>query len=238
MTSSRPVFKRLFLILCIISGILILYPYHDFQPWLSTGDHGRDLYSFKKTLDGKLPYRDYWWVYGPLMPYYYSLCYFFFGINIKSVLLGAAFLNLLAGIIFYFTISFFVAPSFAFIATLWFWTFQQNFFFTYNHIGGIVAYLGTIYCLFSYIKKPLRYYIYLGLVSIFIFALIKLNLGLATLFAFVGSLCIIDFVNRDFSSGKIRFYALSFSLFLFIVAAIYWRFLNGLPFYYIRLMRL
>ena len=39
---------------------------------------------------GKLPYKDFWWVYGPLMPYYYGLFYKIFGMHITSVLLGRA----------------------------------------------------------------------------------------------------------------------------------------------------
>ena len=64
--------KTFFLVLAIVAGILILWPLHNFQHYLSQGDHGRDLYCFKKVMEGALPYRDFSWLFGPLMPYYYS----------------------------------------------------------------------------------------------------------------------------------------------------------------------
>ena len=86
--------KTGFLIFTLLAGIFILAPQRDFQLFLAQGDHGRDLYCFKATLDGQLPYRDYWWVYGPLMPFYYSLFLKFFGIQVPSILLGKIVLNL------------------------------------------------------------------------------------------------------------------------------------------------
>ena len=122
-----------FLILTIILGLVIVWPSIDFQPLLSQGDHGRDLYAFKKTLDGALPYRDYWWVYGPLMQYYYALFYLLFGISIKSVLIGKTILGVLCAAAFYLTFNLVSAPLWAFLASLWFLTFFPDFFFTYNH---------------------------------------------------------------------------------------------------------
>ena len=65
--------KYVFFLLTLIGGILIYFPAHNYQPLLAQGDHGRDLYAFDQTIHGAKPYRDYWWVYGPLMPYYYAL---------------------------------------------------------------------------------------------------------------------------------------------------------------------
>ena len=65
--------------LTLLTAGVILYPTINYQPWLASGDHGRDLYCFKATLDGAVPYRDYWWVYGPIMPYYYAVFLKFFG---------------------------------------------------------------------------------------------------------------------------------------------------------------
>ncbi|HQP11881.1 MAG TPA: hypothetical protein PK470_03860, partial [Candidatus Omnitrophota bacterium] len=67
--------RWLFFLLTLLAGLYILAPLHDFQYQLSTGDHGPELYSFKKALDGALPYRDYSWLYGPFLLYYYALCY-------------------------------------------------------------------------------------------------------------------------------------------------------------------
>ena len=98
-----PFFKRhakcLLLLLVFGTGILITAPYARFQGPLAQGDHGRDLYAAQAVLRGELPYKDFWWVYGPLMPYYYGLFYKIFGIQISSVILGKLLLKILGGIL-------------------------------------------------------------------------------------------------------------------------------------------
>src|SRR3989338_8340466 len=93
--------RLLSFLLPLAAGIYILWPFHDFQLHLAQGDHGRDLYCFQKTLDGQAPYRDFIWAYGPLMLYYYALCFKLLGVNIHSVLLGYNFLFLLCGLTVY-----------------------------------------------------------------------------------------------------------------------------------------
>ena len=124
--------KRFIWVLLILSGFLLLHQRLVYQPFLASGDHGRDLYAFEATMRGQLPYKDYWWVYGPLTPYYYSIFFKLFGVAISSVLLGKFLLNLAAGIFFFATLSFFIPSMFAYVATLWFWIFKPEFFFTYN----------------------------------------------------------------------------------------------------------
>src|ERR1035438_646575 len=93
--------KCLFLLLVIAAGIIITAPYANFQDYLSQGDHGRDLYAAEAVYRGELPYRDFWWVYGPLMPYYYGLFYKIFGVHITSVLLGRALLGIACSVLMY-----------------------------------------------------------------------------------------------------------------------------------------
>jgi hypothetical protein len=80
--------RMFFLALVVLAGIVILYPHLNYQFYLSQGDHGRDLYSFKKTFEGGIPYKDYDSQNGPLMPYYYSLFFRFFGVSVQTTLLG------------------------------------------------------------------------------------------------------------------------------------------------------
>ena len=61
--------KSLFLYMTIGVAIYMLAPYLDMQMALAQGDHGRDLYSFERILHGDKPYKDFWWVYGPLLLY-------------------------------------------------------------------------------------------------------------------------------------------------------------------------
>jgi len=89
--------KIFFLVLTLWAGLFVIVPTLDYEPILTQGDHGRDLYCFKKTFEGATPYRDYWWQYGPLMPYYYSVFFKIFGVSIQSVLIGRAVLVFLSG---------------------------------------------------------------------------------------------------------------------------------------------
>src|SRR3989338_7336345 len=116
--------KALFLLFVFVSGVAIYYPQLDFHFWLSQGDHGRDLYSFKKTFEGALPYRDYLSQNGPLMPYYYALFYRIFGVNIQSVLIGYNLLVILSGMMIFLICSVFMSPTLSLAGSLWYWAFR------------------------------------------------------------------------------------------------------------------
>jgi len=225
--------KKFFLLLTIVLGLWTLSPLQDFQHYLSTGDHGRDLHAFQKTMEGKLPYRDYAWLFGPLMPYYYSLFFHLFGISIQSVLLGQNLLILLAGILIYLICATFLSPVISFICPLWYWGFRGiEFFHTYNHIGGIVTILLTLYALLQYLKNPRLYPVYLGSFSIFLLMLIRLNMGIAIFIAFYLSLIIIDLTQKKSSFLKHPYLRTLLPLGSFTAAIlIYWTLLHPLPGY-------
>ena len=225
--------KEGFLLLTIIVGILVLWPLHNFQHYLAQGDHGRDLYCFQKVMEGALPYRDFSWLFGPLMPYFYSLFYLLGGVSIQSVLLGQILLILLTGIFIYLTCCVFLPPAISFICAFWYWSFRgTEFFYTYNHIGGILALLITLYCLFQYIRNNKYHHIYAGFISILALMLIRLNMGVSTLTAFVLSLLLIDFVQKDQKkSEKRRLYFFLTLGILTIAFSIYWFLLHPLPKY-------
>src|SRR3989338_9208935 len=132
--------KTFFLLLTLIAGIYILWPLHNFQNYLAQGDHGRDLYCFKLAMEGAVPYRDFSWLFGPLMPYYYSVFYFLGGVSIQSVLAGYGLLVLLTGILIYLACSVFLSPAISFTCAIWYWGFRGiEFFYPYNHSGGLLA---------------------------------------------------------------------------------------------------
>lgn len=225
--------KTIFLLFTIIAGILILWPLLNFQNYISTGDHGRDLYCFQQTMEGALPYRDYSWLYGPLMPYYYSIFFHLGGISIQSILLGQFLLILLAGIFIFLICSVFLSPTISSVCALWYWSFRgTEFFYTYNHIGGVVAMLATLYCLFKYIDQKRSVHVWAGFISIFLLMLIRLNMGVVFLIAFVFSLLLIDLSaknNRTFKKVRLYIY-LSLGV-ITATSAIYWFLLHTLPEY-------
>jgi hypothetical protein len=221
--------------LTLMAGLILLWPGLDFQDWLSTGDHGRDLDAFEQAMHGKMVYTDYWWVYGPLMPFYYALFYKFLGISIHSVLVGKFLIKLTAGLLCYLALATLFQPITALAGALWFWGFQQDFFFTYNHIGGITVIMGIVWCLLSYIKAPRLNVLWWGVGLCFVLAMIKVNFGLSSLGALMAAAFIVDWSYKvPFSSPKKLFYFTGFILFPAVVVFVYWLLLKPLPMYEIR----
>ena len=221
--------KLSFFCLTIISGIIILYPYTHFNLLISQGDHGHNLYSFYQTSLGKLPFKDYWYPYGPLMPFYYAIFLNIFGASIKAVLLGKTLCIGMAGLFVFLGLSLFISPLLSFIASLWYWTFCPDFFYNFNHTGAYTFNMALLYFLFSYIKTGRRQFIYCGYVCNLFTFLVKINFGLFSLFAFMASLLLIYY--RKNTLKNISFYAFPLLAIPLSVALLCWPLMAGLPQY-------
>ncbi|MBF0504193.1 MAG: hypothetical protein HQL14_03725 [Candidatus Omnitrophica bacterium] len=221
--------KCLILLSVLLAGIIISAPYVRFQEFLSQGDHGRDLYAAQAVYRGELPYKDFWWVYGPLMPYYYGLFYKIFGIHISSIILGKLLLKILGGVLICLAMTEISSLSAAFLTACWFMLFAQDFFFTYNHLGGIVVILGIVFCLLSYIQNLRLKFAWGALTLVFLLCLIKINFGLAALAMCVITVAVCDFVRKlTFNTTKKLFYALGLIGLPLLVYGIYWSLLKNL----------
>ncbi len=224
-----------FFVLFLITGSFILFPYLDYQPFLSQGDHGRDLHAFQITAQGAVPYQDYWWVYGPLMPYYYAFFMKAFGIKITSVLLGKSLLTLASGGLFYFILTNFISPVISLSGAIWFLLFQEDFFFTYNHAGGITLTLATTLIISLYLKNQKSKYLLCAFPIILALSLIKINFGLTALSMIVLSTFLTNKYKKSTSpSTQKYFYFLFIGLLPLAIFGIYTLFLNNLPIHVIR----
>lgn len=219
----------------VIIGTALLYPYRNFQTSLTLDDHGNSLYAFQKTLEGSRPYRDYWWPYGPLMPYYFSFFLGLLGQSIHSVLIGYRVLYFLCGAVFYFILKRFFAPHLALTATAFFWVFNVQLSYTYNHTGGVLAILLVIYQVVSYIKTRKNHYLYVCLGCIFIASLIKINFGPVMLGGFMVALYSINKICGHPAPGHQKhIYFLAIGGIPLLICCTYWFFVQGLPFYAMR----
>lgn len=223
---------RFFFIITLTTSGLILWPGINYMPHLSLGDHGKDLYAFECVLHGMVPYRDFQWIYGPLMPYYYAPFLLCFGHYLPSILLAEILLKLLCGIMVFEIIRTLAKPAWACLAALWFLNFYPFFFYTFNHTGGILFLLLTALCLLKYISLRQDRFLYFGLSSIFLLCFVKLNFGLAALAALVFSV----FLTKKILGTRPKkiFYILSFLVLPLTVAAIYFLLVHDLPVYEIR----
>ena len=227
---------EIFFFLTLVAGIVILYPFVDYQAIMATGDHGRDLYAARVALEGHVPYRDYWWVYGPLMPYYYALFFKALGIHVPALLAGKMLLTLLSALlIFGALVAATVSPALSLIGALWFLTFFPDFFITYNHTGGIFLLLAVAYCLLRYLIEQRIFLLYLGLAGVFLLALVKVSFGLTTLFCLLAAAFTIDRVYKHpFDRQKQILFFSAAVIVPGVIFLIYWMLLKGLPVYAIR----
>ena len=224
--------KIRFLFLTIAAGALMAVPHLNFQDLLSQGDHGRDLYAAQEALKGKLPYKDFWWVYGPLMPYYYALFLKIFGAAIPSILLGYAVMKVAAGAFFYLTAAVAMPASVAFLGACWFMQSQQDFFFTYNHISGITLEMFICWRLFAYIANGRLRGLWSIVPAILLYALIKVNFALAALAVTALAVGLTDFVREQpLDKDKKYFYATLLAGTPVLIAVVYWLLLKDLPVY-------
>jgi hypothetical protein len=224
---TRP--SHLFLALTFCLGCAALYPSLNMQGFLASGDHGRDLYAFEHTLHGETPYQDYWWVYGPLMPYYYALADHWLGVGIQSILLAKTLLTLAAGLLIYFTLETLAGGVTGFAGAAWFFAFQHDFFFTYNHAGGITGITFIMLCLAQYIRRRNCDWLWPGLVGAFILSLIKLNFGAAGIAMILITALITDQVRGiAFTREKLKLYIFGGAALPLIIAGVYASFLRGL----------
>lgn len=231
---NTPLFLTL-LGLTILAGILINLPYHNFQNFLAQGDHGRDLYAAEAVLRGELPYKNFWWVYGPLMPYYYGAFFKFFGVAITSILLGKIILNILAGVFFFLGLCFVVPQWSAFLGALWLLVFHQDFFFTYNHAGGIALILFCVWMNLGYLKTSQIRYAFISLLGVFILGLIKINFAITALGMSLLTVAVKDFIEtRPLDSTKKLWVSLGVIGLPLAWLGIYAYFLNGLSVHEIR----
>ncbi len=227
--------KPLFLLLTLASGIFALWPFHNFQYFLAQGDHGRELYCYKKAMDGAVLYRDFSWLYGPFFLYYFGIFLKLFGTTIQSILLAQNLLILSVGVLIYLIGAVFISPALAYICALWYWAYRGvEFFYSYHHSGGLVVILTILLCTLRYARKPRRAYVYSGFAGVLVLILTRLNMGLAIFVAYVLSLFLTDLFKKDPLIKQKAFSYIKLSLLVLAIStAVYWCLVSPLPKYVI-----
>ncbi|MBZ0307259.1 MAG: hypothetical protein K8I82_14425, partial [Anaerolineae bacterium] len=155
--------------------------------------------------------------------------------TIGSVLTGKALLSFLSGLFCFLAVARFASPLLGLTTAVFFWAYFPDFFYSYNHTGGITCFLAIIYLLFSYFKDPRRSYVYAGFGSLLLLCLIRVNMGIALLFGFVAVLFMTDkLFDREHSRKNIKLYIWGSVFVLGVSGLIYWLMLHSLPGYAIK----
>lgn len=219
----------------VILGLIIFWPSRDVLPFLVQGDIGRDLYAYQRTAAGAIPYRDYYYTYGPLMPFYYAAFLKVLGVHISSVLWGKIVLNICSGLLIFLILDLWCSPLFGLLAASWFWIYNLDILHTFNHIGGMPLVLSALYLILRYLKdRGWRWRLWLVPV-LTLACLVKLNLGLVLVAASFVSLLMIDLCEQ----GRWKwpgFFKLAGTLCLPVALAVpvYLSLVAGLPSYYVK----
>lgn len=153
--------------------------YYPRCPVLVTGDHGRDLHAFLLVREGKVPYRDFNWIYGPALPYYYAACMAVGGDHLRSVQAGHFLLLALAALATYRLALRLLSPPVALLAglLLFFTAFVHH---TYNAVGCTLAVAWTLERFLAWRAAPPSERFPAGVVAgVVACAAVKFNIGLA-----------------------------------------------------------
>ncbi len=225
--------KKIFFLLTVLAGMAVVSSYGNYQGAVAQGDHGRDLYAFKRVLDGAVPYRDFSWLFGPLMAYYYALFFKLFGVSIQSALTGQNILILLSGVVMYLACVRILTPAWSFLCALAYWAFRgSEFFYTYNHSGGILCIALVAYLFFRYVEDAALRHAFAGLGVLFVFTLIRFNMACAVLAVWAAALTVLDILRREPRLGlRLRVHIYGAVICLVLTGLVYWLFFRGLPMY-------
>ncbi|MCD4779853.1 MAG: glycosyltransferase family 39 protein [Candidatus Omnitrophica bacterium] len=229
MTSKINCNHIIFYTCLFLVGFLILSHNLYYQAFLTTGDHGSNLMAFLKTMQGGHPFRDFWWPYGPLMPYYFALFLKIFGISVQSVLLGETLLKVTAGLFFFGALRRLTNYMWGLLGTIYFWVFFQYFWHTYSHTGAVVASLACFYYLICFLHKNSKKYVYAALLCVFILFLIKVNYGLVSLFNVFVAVLITNLFRPDKIFSPKKFFFLGIVILPATVTGIYFLYVRNLP---------
>jgi hypothetical protein len=161
-------------------------------------DNGREIYVPAAILQGKLLFRDLWYMYGPLAPYVQALLFRIFGVHLLvlylfglTLTIGSALLTFEIARKFDLGPAASVLPSIFFILEA-FYPFIFNFVFPYSYAASLGSFLGLACLYFAVIYSSGMRPVHLGMAALFgAFALLtKQEFGVACL-ALVGFLAVV-----------------------------------------------
>jgi hypothetical protein len=214
--------KSLYLIFTILVGLGVSWTFLNYEPFLSQGDHGRDLYCIQKTSEGQHPYRDFWWEYGPGMLYYYAGLFKVLGPTIQTAVFGKQVVVFASGIMMYLAASQFLPPIWAFMIGIFFFAFRPEFFYTFNHAGAMLMIISMLFFLFRFYRLRDHQSVFGALICIFFLNLIRINFGFSCLTGLFISLWVYSRVYqislpwKEYAKAAFAMVILSLSIYVFL----------------------
>lgn len=179
MNSPIWVIALVFVLVLFISIYFFRLPL-EFTSCTDEGDFGRDLYDFWLVSQGKLPYIDFNWIYGPVVPLLYGLIFKLFGVSAFNALVLWYVNFVVSVVLLFYVIKTFSNRFLAFVASLAFMLYYQGFLImVFNHVTGLIFMLLSILFLYKYYLSNKNNYAYYVAISCFLLMMVKLNIGIA-----------------------------------------------------------
>ena len=200
--------------------VLFWAPTVFFQPYISPGDKGRDLYAFWMASEGQVPGRDFWWQYGPVTPFYFAPFFILGGVNLVSFRIGLGVLYLICALLNFRALRLFVSRPVAFLSSLAYLMLDVQ--YTFNHIGAIPFLILGIFSLWKFFLTERVRWCYAGTLALAAMAAVKINTGVTSFAAFYFTLLL----YRRLPLKHLAILPLLFGGLVFgVYAAVFW----GLP---------
>lgn len=213
---------------------LVIGPELDVHAKLAQGDHGRDLYAAEAMLRAELPYRDYIWQYGPLMPFYYGLFAALFGVGAQSALFGAALLRAGTALTVFAILRRTTTPLIAVLGCWWLLLFHREFPHTFSHGGALLTLTVLTWLILRYIEEARPRDLLYGGAACFVLLLQKLNFGVIGLASLCAAVLFVELrVGCVGRSARMRA-AVGIPIAALLAAMVYWWMLADLPEYAVR----
>ncbi|MBI3271970.1 MAG: hypothetical protein HYZ53_23455 [Planctomycetes bacterium] len=146
---------RLLVALLVLQGGWMAWAWSDYQTVLAPDDHGWNLYAFWRVAEGEMPYRDFAWSYGPVMPYFYALGFKLAGVRIPTVLALHGGVLALGSLLLYFVARRVAGPGLSFLAGAVVPSIGLVV-HSYNHAGIVPLLLGALLAFLRSLEDPRR----------------------------------------------------------------------------------
>lgn len=173
--------SNIWILLLTVVFAYIFSIYYQMWPLSSTseGDFGRDLYDFYLVSKGQLPYVDFNWIYGPLVPLLYGLMFKIFGVSVLNAVSLWFLIYFIAIVLMFYLVKSFSNAFIGFLAGSTLLISYGIIAQTFNHITGVCFIILALMFTKKYLDTSQPKFLYLCSLSTFFLAITKLNIGIA-----------------------------------------------------------
>ncbi|MBF0595082.1 MAG: hypothetical protein HQL22_08950 [Candidatus Omnitrophica bacterium] len=216
-------------IICALISFVINLPTLTVQHTLHTDGVGGDLFFIEAITRGELPYRDFNWIYGPVMLYYNAFFFKVIGHNIHSLIWAKLLLNAFFAGVFFLAARKIMPALTAFLATVTFIVFMPDFQHNFSHYGGVCIEIGILWAVLSYHSNARNKHLLWAALLVLLLGFIKINFGIMFLGGSILCFILCDlFRDKRLVPARLLLYGAALLIICFLWIITYYLFVRGL----------